>query len=203
MQLVLLRPVREAHQAVATGPCYRYGVEPVPPFAEVYATYFDFVWRSVRRLGVPNGAIDDAVQDVFVVVHRRLGDFEGRSSLKTWIFGIVRRVVRDHRPLRHTATFVAEELYPEAELLQKSPLEEAARAEAARLIHRLLTALDEDKREAFVLAELEQMTVPEVAEALGANVNTIYARVRAARQELKEALAREQARATWRAQCAS
>src|SRR5262245_51753387 len=65
--------------------------------AEVYETQFDFVWRSARRLGVASLHVDDVVQEVFLVVFRRLAEFEGRSSLKTWLFGITRRVVRDHR----------------------------------------------------------------------------------------------------------
>ena len=60
----------------------------VPAFERVYEEHFDFVWRSLRRLGVPRSALDDAVQEVFLVVHRRLAEFEGRSSLKTWLFGI-------------------------------------------------------------------------------------------------------------------
>src|SRR5262249_38050380 len=63
----------------------------------VYEKYFAFVWRSVRRLGVGDSAVDDAVQEIFVVVHRRLADFEERASIKTWLYGIVLRVVRHHR----------------------------------------------------------------------------------------------------------
>src|SRR6185436_19202677 len=66
-------------------------------FEEVYEQNVTFVWRSARRLGVADAAIDDVVQEIFVVVHRRLREFEGRSSLKTWLFAIVLRVVRDHR----------------------------------------------------------------------------------------------------------
>src|SRR5687767_4756436 len=64
---------------------------------EIYERYFDFVWRNVRRMGVPAEAVDDAVQDVFLVVHRRLAEFEGRSAMETWLFGILMRVARDHR----------------------------------------------------------------------------------------------------------
>jgi RNA polymerase sigma-70 factor (ECF subfamily) len=170
-------------------------------FEQVYADYFDFVWRSVRRLGVPPSAVDDAAQDVFLVVHRKLADFERRSSLKTWLFGIVRRVVRDHRPRRDRAQPEASERDAVSELPDRDsagPHEHAERAEATRVLNALLDTLDDDKREAFVLAELEQCTVPEVAEALGVNVNTVYARVRAARRELEQALARLRAQQGWR-----
>ena len=69
-------------------------------FDAIYEAHFSFVWRSVCRLGVADSMVDDVVQDIFVVVHRKLGDFEGRSSIKTWLFAIIRRTVRDHRRSR-------------------------------------------------------------------------------------------------------
>src|SRR5688500_19341104 len=78
---------------------------PVPTFAEIYEASFDFVWRSARRLGVKETHVDDVVQEVFMVVHRRLAEFEGRSQLKTWLFGITRRVVGTyHRTARRKPT---------------------------------------------------------------------------------------------------
>jgi|JI10StandDraft_1071094.scaffolds.fasta_scaffold433761_2 RNA polymerase sigma-70 factor (ECF subfamily) len=170
--------------------------------ADIYAEHFDFVWRSVRRLGVPESSVDDAVQDVFVVVHRRLDEFEGRSSLKTWLFAIVRRVVRDHRPSprRALADPGTLEALPDT---ASGPLECAAQAEAVRQLYRLLDELDADKREVFVLVDLEQMTAPEAAEAVGANVNTVYARLRAARRDLDAAMTRLRAQGAWRQACAT
>ncbi len=181
---------------------------PTCTFDEVYGTYFPFVWRSVRRLGVPERAVDDVVQDVFVVVHRRLSDFEGRSSVKTWLFGIVLRTVRDHRrTLRRKPGQLGT---PQCEgsdgtgmdCLTASnddgPHESAAKAQAVRLLHVLLDTLDDEKREVFVLAELEQMAVPEIAMAIDVNANTVYARLRAARHAFDEALARHHARDGWR-----
>src|SRR5262245_39607962 len=81
-------------------------LEPVPArgarvetrrFEEVYDEHIDFVWRSLRLLGVADAQLDDAIQDVFVVVHRKLDTFEGRASIRTWIFGIALRVARMHR----------------------------------------------------------------------------------------------------------
>jgi RNA polymerase sigma-70 factor (ECF subfamily) len=171
-----------------------------PAFEQVYAEHFDFVWRSVRRLGVSPSATDDAVQDTFLVVHRRLSEFEGRSSLRTWLFAIVRRVARDHRPRRDRPSD-DEALSRIAESADRAPDERAARNEAARLLNALLQTIDEDKREAFILSELEQFTVPEVSQALGVNINTVYARVRAARKELEQGLARLRAQQQWRQRC--
>ena len=163
-------------------------------FAEVYEAQFDFVWRSARRLGVSALHLDDVVQEVFLVVHRRLAEFEARSSLKTWLFAITRRVVGDYRrSARRKPSEPIGNYEPEA---SASCLADArlARDEDARLLYALLDELDEDKREVFVLAELEQMSGPEIAEALGDNVNTVYARLRAARAAFEAAVARHHAR---------
>jgi RNA polymerase sigma-70 factor, ECF subfamily len=173
-------------------------------FDEVYEAHFDFVWRSARRLGVHEGAVDDVVQETFLVVHRRLAEFEGRSSVKTWLFGIVLRVVRDHR--RHLRRKEPHSMRPEAptdpETLtaspEQGPHERAVKTEAVRALHAILDELDDEKRELFILAELEQMTAPEMAEALGVNLNTIYSRLRAARQEFEQAVSRHRARDQWR-----
>jgi RNA polymerase sigma-70 factor (ECF subfamily) len=165
-----------------------------PAFTAVYEVHFAFVWRSLRRLGVPDRLLDDAAQDVFIVVHRRLAEFEGRSSLKSWLFAIARRVAHDHR--RRVGRKERTEELPEAVVDPRgaTPAHDAERAEAMRALHEILAGLDVDKREVFVLAELEQMTVPEIADAIGANINTVYSRLRAARQAFEAAVARRLAR---------
>jgi RNA polymerase sigma-70 factor (ECF subfamily) len=163
----------------------------------VYEEHFSFVWRNVSSLGIAPSGVEDVVQDVFVVVHRRLSEFDGeRASLRTWLFGILRRVVADHRRTqrRKPAQFGTKEGDAEVETLtdnsRTGPHESAARAEAVRVLSQMLDALDDDKREVFVLAELEQMSVPEIAQAIDLNVNTAYARLRAARKEFEEAVQR-------------
>lgn len=174
----------------------------VPPFEAVYDEHASFVWRSIRRLGVSEAALDDVFQEIFLVVHRRLPEFEGRSSVRTWLFSITLHVVRRHRrtfqrKTRHLATEEGElEAVPESG--RKDPLEAAAKAEAVRVLHELLDQLDDEKREVFVLAELEQMPAADIGEALGINVNTIHSRLRAARQAFEQALARHHARDRWR-----
>jgi RNA polymerase sigma-70 factor (ECF subfamily) len=172
-----------------------------PPFEEVYAEHFPFVWRSVRRLGVDTSAVDDTVQEIFLVVHRRLSEFEARASMKTWLFGIVLRVVRQHRrTLRRKPAQLggAAAMDPDVELVRDSagrgPHEQMAEREAVRTLHAILDQLDDERREIFVLAELEQMTVPEIAEAVEANVNTVYSRLRAARRDFDQAVLRHRAR---------
>ncbi len=172
-------------------------------FEAIYDDHFDFVFRNVRRLGVPEAHVDDAVQEVFLVVHRRLAEFEGRSSLKTWIFGILARVAADYRrSLRRKSPHLRSPggvVEPDTILSDRDgPHETIERAEGVRLLHALLDELDDDKRVVLVLAELEQMSSPEIAESLGCNLNTVYARLRAARREFEQAAQRERARDTWR-----
>jgi RNA polymerase sigma-70 factor (ECF subfamily) len=174
-------------------------VEPRPTLAEIYDQHFPFVWRSALRLGVPRAGVDDIVQEIFIVAHQRLADFEARSSIKTWLFGIVVNVVRNHRRalLAKQPHALRAEVREDPELLVDpagGPHERVARAEAARLVERLLDALDDDKREVFVLAELEQMSAPEIATALGVPLNTVYSRLRLARQAFASAAARHRIR---------
>jgi RNA polymerase sigma-70 factor (ECF subfamily) len=159
----------------------------------VYEAQFDFVWRSARRLGVTRAALDDVVQEVFLIVHRKLAGFERRSSLRSWLFAITRRVVRDHRrsQRRRPTEAIADDAGDAGAI---APDERTLLNEQARLLHALLQTLDDDKREAFVLAELERMSGPEIADALQLNLNTAYARVRAARLAFEDALARHEAR---------
>lgn len=167
----------------------------VPPFAEVYQRNFDFVWRTARRLGIPDGSVDDVAQEVFIVVHRKLPEFEGRSSLKTWLFAISRRVVSDHR--RRLKRQRPHTPFPDDRMADAgaSPQERAARHEAAMLLHAFLDSLPDEQREVFVLSELEQMTAPEIGEATDVKLNTVYSRLRLARKAFERVVARHQARA--------
>ena len=168
------------------------------PFDAIYEEHFDFVWRMARRLGVPESAADDVVQDTFVVLHRRLPEYDGVTPIRRWLAGILTRVVSDHRRRyrRKDAACVPHPEESERALASNAPppSAEAEQSEAVRLLDALLAEIDEDKREVLVLAQLEEMTVPEIAELLGANVNTVYARLRAARRDFDAAYARHRAR---------
>jgi RNA polymerase sigma-70 factor (ECF subfamily) len=190
--------LRPAIGADAIPPSGR-GRQARPMFAQIYEEHFPFVWRSALRLGAPRANVDDVVQEIFIVAHERLAAFEGRSSLRTWLFGIVVNVVRAHRRvlLAKQPHALRPEIRADPELLPDSaagPHERAAKAEAARVVDRLLEALDDDKREVFVLAEMEQMSAPEIAAALAIPLNTVYSRLRLARQAFARAAARHRAR---------
>jgi RNA polymerase sigma-70 factor, ECF subfamily len=157
-------------------------------FDEVYDRHFVFVWRTLRALGVPHSAIDDAVQDVFLVVHRRLSEFEGRAKLTSWLFAIARRVARNHRHGRQPNTHlhdVEEQVRDE----RPTPYEAAVQTEAVVLLERILDRLDDKQRICFVLMDIEQMTAEEVASLLEINVHTVYSRRRLARIEFSRLVA--------------
>jgi len=174
-------------EAASSSPGQPADASRVTSFEEVYEAYFDFAWTNLRRMGVRAALLDDAVQDLFMVVHRRLREFAGRSSIKTWLAAIAWRVASDYR--RHETRKGGTEPLPDTLAANvPDPHGAAVHAEALRRLDALLRHLDDEKRAVFVLAELEQMSVPEIAEALGINLNTVYSRLRAARRAFDEAL---------------
>jgi RNA polymerase sigma-70 factor (ECF subfamily) len=175
------------------------GIQPrVSPEPDVSDLDFDTVFRthlaSVRRtlfsLGVGNAWVDDAAQDVFLIVHQKLSEFEGRSQLSTWIYAVTYRVAQNHR---RKAQLRNHEAIPETAVSgEPGPAEQLAQGQAARFVKDFCDKLSDAKRDAFVLCVLEQRAAPEVAEVLGVNVDTIYSRVRKVREEFRQALARRQ-----------
>lgn len=160
---------------------------------QVYQAHHAFVWRSVQRLGIPSAHADDAVHDVFLVVARRLAEFRSDAQLRTWLFAIALRVAQRYRRTQARQHRKTEALRG-ATLARVEPSGEERRA-AADLLHRLLSTLSEDRRAVFILIELEGLTAPEVAEAFRLKLPTVYSKLRAARQDLEQAVRREEARA--------
>jgi RNA polymerase sigma-70 factor (ECF subfamily) len=170
---------------------------PVPTFQAIYKQYFDFVWSSARHLGAARDAIDDVVQDVFIVIDAKLVTLRYPEALRSWIYGIVRRTVSDYRRSSRTRDAAGARLGVELKLTrpsQPSPLDVAERNAELDLLESVLAELDEPKREVFVMVEVLEMTVPEVVQSLEIPLNTAYSRLRMARQAFEEALARHEAR---------
>ncbi|MES1208406.1 MAG: RNA polymerase sigma factor [Pseudomonadota bacterium] len=161
-----------------------------PSFDDVYAQHFAFVWRCLRGLGVPPPSLDDAAQDVFVAVHRQLPGFRGDAGIRTWLYAITRHIAANHRRRDHRKTSMLEPLPPEITDPRPDPLERAANTEAASFVERFSAKLDTKKREVFLLAFIEELTVPEVAAALQIPLNTAYTRLRRVRAEFQRALER-------------
>jgi RNA polymerase sigma-70 factor (ECF subfamily) len=191
--------------AVLAAPCVAALAvdEPRPStLADIYRDHFPFVWRLAHRLGVADGQLEDAVQDVFIVVHRRLPDFEGRSSVRTWLASIVRRVVADYRRAKTRKPALSrartDTEVDDLQTAHATPEEGVMAREAARILYTLLDELDDDKREIFILAELEQWSLADIAVTTGLNVNTVSSRLRLARENFEHAAERLRARDAWR-----
>ena len=168
----------------------------LPSFQTIYKQYFDFVWSSARHLGAAADAVDDVVQDAFIVIHSRLATLQNPEALRSWIYGIVRRTVSDHRRSRRNRDAAGARLGAEVRAAgphQPSPLDFAERSAELDLLERVLAELDEAKREIFVMVEVLEMTVPEVVQALEIPLNTAYSRLRLARKLFDEALTRHEA----------
>ncbi|WAS95546.1 RNA polymerase sigma factor [Nannocystis punicea] len=157
----------------------------------LYQAHADFVVRISRQLGAPAAQLEDVVHDVFLVVHRRIDEYDAsRGSPRAWLYGIARNVVL-HRLRGQARAERRLRLLPDPEP-RPGPDERLARNHAASLVQRFLDELDEDRRMVFALIEIEGMSAPEVAEALGVKLNTVYSRLRLARQQFKATVDRLQ-----------
>jgi RNA polymerase sigma-70 factor (ECF subfamily) len=151
-------------------------------------------------LGVDESEADDVVQQVFLIVYQNLVAFEWRSTIKTWLFGILLRVVHDHRRVirRKSPHLAHESVDPDLVAAGAlNPHEALSRAEASRAIDMLLDSLEGDKRVVFVMAELEGMTATEIGLATGLAPNAVYSRLRAARTDFERAAAALRRRERW------
>ncbi|MEZ4227305.1 MAG: RNA polymerase sigma factor [Polyangiaceae bacterium] len=157
--------------------------------SDLFREHAPFVWRTLRSLGFSPSDADDLSQEVFLVVLQRLSDFEGRSSLRTWIYGIAVRVARAHRRRASTRCEKPYAAPPEG-TTTSCPQNEALDREAWELLRRALDELDDDKRAVFVLFEIEQLPMTEVASALECPPQTAYSRLYAAREHVQSFMRR-------------
>ena len=177
-------------EAPALTPASAMLVTPTPPFAELFREHAPHAGRALRNLGVGDADLQDALQETFLVVHKKLADFRGESSLRTWIYGICLRVAASHRRRPHVSREVAnDEAMQGAAVTARSPQDEAEDRESLARLDAALDQLDDDKRAVFVLYELEEMTLAEIASAVGAPLPTVYSRLQAARKNIQNAFA--------------
>jgi RNA polymerase sigma-70 factor (ECF subfamily) len=162
------------------------GKAQTPTIRQIVEEYSVQVWRALRYCGVAQADLHDACQDVFVVIYRKLGEFEHRSSLGTWVYGICMRVASSYRRSAHRRR---EDVVAETPDLPVHPTQ-LQEVEEHRVRERLLAALDKldaEKREVFVLFEIEERPMAEIAALLGCPLRTVYSRLEAARKELARA----------------
>lgn len=165
-------------------------------FEDVYREHFRFVWRSLRHLGVADSDVEDAVQDVYIVIHAKLAAFEERSRITTWIYGICLHVAQARRRRAH----VRRELPTDPRELpaDETQLAHAAdayeRRQAERVLDAILDTMPIEQRAVFTLFELEGRTCEEIAQLCAIPLGTVYSRLRLAREAFKRASARLEAR---------
>ena len=165
-----------------------------PAFADVYRDHAAFVWRVLRRLGVGDDEVEDACQEVFLVVHRKLAGFEHRSALRTWLYSIaVRCASHRRRRGRRGAPVGALATAPEP-AVEAAQADDLARREARVELDAILDELDDAKRAVFVLYELEELTMAEVAATIGCPLQTAYSRLQAARAAVEASVRRRRAK---------
>lgn len=165
---------------------------PHPDFRALYDAHFDFVWRSLRRLGVREPDVLDLAQKVFLTAHVKLAEFEGRSLVSTWLFGIAQRVASDYR---RSALIRREVSTDNAELEAVTTCQEDFSAESdarrrARAAEAILNKLPEPQRTVFVLFELEEMSGQDIATLLNISVGTVRSRLRLARDAFRREVKR-------------
>jgi RNA polymerase sigma-70 factor, ECF subfamily len=160
-----------------------------PDFRSLFETEFEYVWHTLRRLGVRERDLEDVTHDVFLAVHKKLHTFDGARPKRPWLFAFAYRFASDYRKLaRHRREVL--ELAPETRDHSPSAFDRAAFGETLDLARRALDTLPLDRRAVFVLHELDECPMPEVAEALGIPLNTAYSRLRLAREDLASAIRR-------------
>jgi RNA polymerase sigma-70 factor (ECF subfamily) len=154
--------------------------DPGMTFEEAYRAHFAFVWRNLRRLGVREEDAADAAQEVFIVVHRKLPEFAGRSKLTTWLYGVCFRVASERRRAGPRSPLGEQEA---ASFLSRpaDPAAAAERNQGLAVLERVLERIPDDQRAVFCLFELEGMTGDEIAESLDIPLGTVYSRLRLAR----------------------
>jgi RNA polymerase sigma-70 factor (ECF subfamily) len=181
--------LRVAHPAVleAEGP------PEAPALRDVFREHAPFVLRILRRMGVPEADLEDAAQDVFVVVHRKLPGYDGRASVRTWLFGIAQRIALARRRRAHARHEVTRADVDTAGQ-RPSLSEDAAQLDARALLIDAIDRLDSDKRAVFVLYEIEGFSMHEVAAAVECPLATAYSRLRLARELVRASIERRRRR---------
>lgn len=162
-------------------------------FERLYDAHFSFVWRSLRRLGVPEADLADALQETFLTVHRKLSEFEERAQVTTWLFRIAMGVAKDRRNRAHVRREV---LGPalETESPRASQEDELQQQRDLALVDRALSRLNLEQRAVFILFELEELSGAEIAEMLQIPLGTVHSRLRLARAAFERAVHVEVAR---------
>jgi RNA polymerase sigma-70 factor, ECF subfamily len=162
--------------------------DPAQTLTALFRAHGDLVDRCLARAGVDPADRDDALQDVFLLAMRKLAVYDERGAARAWLVAIARRVASDRRR-RNRRRVAREQAGYDVSSAPPAPDIAASRREDAGFVQRFLRSLSPEMAECFVLCDIESMTAPEVAGALGVSVNTVYSRLRLARGKFRRALA--------------
>lgn len=162
----------------------------------VHARHSDFVWLSLQRLGIPERDLEDVLQEVFVVVHRKLHTFDGSSKITTWLFGICLRLSKSYRRRAwfRRERFHDTNFFEERAAQTVSPEERYAIKQKGARLTEILNGIDPEKRAVFVMFEVDELSCEEIAETVGIPVGTVYSRLHSARKRFARLVERGQAR---------
>jgi RNA polymerase sigma-70 factor (ECF subfamily) len=161
----------------------------VPSFHALFEAHADYVYRLARHFGIADRDADDVVQEVFVIVLRRLPEYEPRAAMRTWLYAIVWRVASDHRQRAYQRRErLGVSLPEEPAEPAHAPDASAARSDARRRLEQALAALPEEQRVVFLSYEVEELPMETIADGLGCPLKTAYSRLRLARERLRAAL---------------
>jgi RNA polymerase sigma-70 factor, ECF subfamily len=162
---------------------------PRPEMGAIFDVHFDYVWNTLRRLGIRESDLEDLSHEVFLKVHARLDDYDAARPLRPWLFGFAYRVAADHRRLaRHRVEVFGAPVEPVDPL---RPADEQIEADQQRaLVEAALAELDFDRRAVLLLHDVDEVPVPAIAKELGIPVNTAYSRLRLAREQLAASVQR-------------
>jgi len=161
-------------------------------FRSVFESDFAFVWNSLRRLGVVDKDRADIAQEVFVVVYQRLGEFDRSRPMRPWLFGIAYRIALRYRSLaRHKGETLDDVDSPVSGV---DPQSLTLERERATLVHDAIKRIELHRRGVFILAEIDGLSAPQIAESLNIPLNTVYSRLRSARKDFACAIAELSAR---------
>jgi RNA polymerase sigma-70 factor (ECF subfamily) len=164
---------------------------------DLMRNHFDFVWRSLRRLGLSAPDSDDGSQEVFLIASRKLSAIS-EGSERSFLFGAALKVASTRRrTLRRRPELADAEVEERDEQSAPGPERLTELSRARELLQAVLDEMELDLKAAFVLYELEEQSVPQIAETLGVPVGTVASRLRAARAAFQAAVKRLQARETF------
>jgi RNA polymerase sigma-70 factor (ECF subfamily) len=174
--------------------------EPAPPLGEtveqVYHDHAEFVWACLQRFGIRDRDLDDALQEVFVVVHQRLASFRGEARMTTWLYSICLRVAQAHRRRGYVRRELSVDRFTDDTLHDlATPEDELALRQRRHVLGAILDELDLEKRALLVMFEIDELPCEDIAALLAVPLGTVYSRLHGARKAFEKAVARYRARA--------